>query len=425
MNIQIKNGRLIDPANAVDEVTDLYIQDNKVAALARAPAGFQADLVIDAENSIVCPGLVDIRARLREPGHEHKGTIESETQAAAHGGVTTLCTPPDTDPIIDTPAVVDLIQHRVLKAGKCNVVNLGALTVGLEGHQLSEIARLKQAGCVGITNSYNYISDAKVMRLAMEYVASLDMTLFLHAQDQSLVAQGCAHEGEISTRLGLEGISESAETIAVSRDLILIEQTGVRAHFCQLSTANAVKMIARAQHDGLPVTADVAIHHLHLTDMDIGYFNSQCHVSPPLRSRRDLEGLRSSVCNGAVTTICSDHQPHDVDAKLAPFAQTEPGISSIETLLPLSLRLVEETGLSLSGLIATLSCEPAKVLGIDAGTLGVGSQADVCIFDPESYWTVSEQNFQSQGKNSPFIGWELKGRVTHTILGGELVYQLN
>lgn len=422
MNIHIKNGRVIDPASNVDKNTDLYIQADKIVSIDKAPDSFQAELTIDANNCIVCPGLVDIRARLREPGLENKGTIESETLAAAHSGITTLCTPPDTNPIIDTPAVVDLIQHRVANVGKCKVFTLGALTIGLQGKQLSEIAQLKQSGCVGVTNAHSYVSNARIMRHAMEYVSSLDMTLFIHPEDKNLSENGCAHEGEISTRLGLAGIPECAETIAVSRDLVLIEKTGVRAHFCQLSTQRAVSMIARAQHNGLAVTADVTAHQLHLTDMDIGYFNSYCHVSPPLRSQRDLEGLRDGVCCGTVSAICSDHQPHDRDAKLAPFAQTEPGISSMETLLPLCLRLINEKTLSLPDIIAQLTCGPANILGINAGTLAINSPADICIFDPEAYWSVTEDGFISSGKNSPFIGWELKGWVTHTILDGEIVF---
>lgn len=435
MGIHIKNGRVIDPANNVDKLVDLYIEKDKIISLGKAPAGFQAKSTIDASNCIVCPGLVDIRARLREPGLENKGSIESETLAAAHGGVTTLCTPPDTDPIIDTPAVVDLIRHRVAEIGKCKVVTLGALTKGLQGSQLSELEHLKKAGCVGVTNAYSYISNAAIMRRAMEYVASLDITLYIHAEDKELRENGCAHEGEISTRLGLTGIPECAETIAVSRDLMLIEKTGVRAHFCQLSTQQAVKMVARAQHDGLPVTADVTAHQLHLTEMDIGYFNSQCHVSPPLRTQRDLEGLRTAVERGIIQAICSDHQPHDVDAKLAPFAQTEAGISSIETLLPLSLRLHDSqlsgsslpknSNPSLSDIIARLTCGPANILGINAGTLAIDSPADVCIFNPDIYWNVTEDTFLSHGKNSPFIGWELKGQVTHTLLDGDIVFELN
>lgn len=423
MNIHIKNGHIIDSDNGVDKVADLFIQADKIASLGKAPSGFQIDITIDAANKIVCPGLIDMRARLREPGFEYKGTIVSETNAAAHGGITTLCMPPDTDPVIDTPAVVELIRHRVNEAGNCKVINLGALTVDIKGEQLSEINRLKQAGCAGVTNANVYIENNQIMRHAMEYVASLDMTLYLHPEDRSLSEGGCAHEGEVSTRLGLSGIPVCAETIAVSRDLMLIEQTGVRAHFCQLSSERAVKMVSRAQHDGLAVTADVAAHYLHLTEMDIGYFDSRCHVSPPLRSQQDLIGLREGITSGVISAICSDHQPHDIDAKIAPFAQTEPGISAIETLLPLSLRLVESNAMPIPDLLAKITCGPAKILGIDAGTLSVGSQADVCIFDPDAYWSISEETMVSHGKNTPFTGWELKGQVTHTILDGEIVYQ--
>ena len=413
----------MDPANNIDEVTDVFIGQGIILAVGSPPSGFNADKVIDAKNKVVCPGLVDLRARLREPGQEHKGNIQTETSAAASGGITTLCNQPDTTPVIDTPAVVELIEQRVHESGKCKVKNLGALTVGLQGERLSEIYSLKEAGCVGVTNAYKYISNSQVMRRAMEYVASLDMRLFLFSQDESLSAGGCAHEGEVSTRLGLAPIPECAESIAVGRDLMLIEQTGVRAHFCQLSSERAVNMISRAQHDGLPVTADVATHHLYLTEMDIGDFNSNCHVMPPLRDQKDRQGLIAGVKNNVVSAICSDHQPHDVDAKIAPFAQAEPGISSIETLLPLSLRLVDE-GMSLSQVIASLTVQPAQILGISAGALTKGLPADVCIFDPQAHWTVVSDKLLSHGKNTPFNGWELIGKVTHTLLDGEIVFEL-
>jgi len=247
--------------------------------------------------------------------------------------------------------------------------------------------------------------------------------VFLHAEDRSLSQGGCAHEGVVSTRLGLPGVPEAAETVAVARELMLIEQTGVRAHFCHLSTAHSVQMIARAKHDGLPITMGVTPHHLHLTEMDISFFNSQCHVLPPLRTQRDQEGLRAGVSNGCISVICSDHQPHDADAKLAPFADTEPGISGLETLLPLVLRLVKDGVVSLMDVIAKLTCEPARILNLaDSGTLALGARADVCIFDPELTWTVVPEQLVSAGKNTPFAGWELSGKVTHTLLAGKLVY---
>lgn len=424
MRVFIHGGRVIDPVNELDQVVDVYVDEGRIISIGTAPRGFVPEISIDAAGSIVCPGLVDLRVRLREPGQEHKGTIASETYAAASGGVTTVCCPPDSEPVIDTPAVVDLIHHRAEQTGSSRVVTLGALTLGLQGNQLSEMNALKQAGCVGVSNAMQAITNTQVMRCAMEYASSLELTVFLHPEDHWLRNDGCAHEGAVSTRLGLQGIPECAETIALGRDLMLVEQSGVRAHFCQLSTARAVKMLARAQYDGLPVTADVTAHHLQLTDADIGQFNSNCHVRPPLRSQRDREGLVAALEDGTVSAICSDHQPHDIDAKLAPFEQTEPGISAVETLLPISLRLGAQTNMDLKKILAKLTYQPAGILGIEAGTMDLGRSADICIFDPERCWTLSADTMHSHGLNTPFLGWELKGRVTHTLLGGKVVYEL-
>lgn len=422
MRWRIHGGRVIDPANKIDEVLDVFVADGQIVALGRAPDGFEAERELDATNRIVCPGLVDMQARLREPGQEHKATIASETRAAAAGGITTLCCPPDTHPVIDTTAVAELIRQRAEEAGFVRVVPLGALTQGLAGTKISEMSDLRRAGCVGVSNGLAPVTDAQVMRRALEYAATHNLTVFLYAEDPWLAKGGCAHEGPVSTRLGLTGIPESAETVAVARDLMLIEQTGVRAHFCHLSTARAVQLVSRAQYDGLPITADVTAHHLHLTQMDLGQFNAQCHVRPPLRTERDRDALRQGLRRGIIGAICSDHQPHDADAKLAPFAETEPGLSGLETLLPLALRLAEDA-LPLSDLIAALTVRPARILGLDAGTLRVGAAADLCIFDPERYWTVSETELLSRGRNTPFLGWELKGKVTQTLLGGRLVYE--
>jgi dihydroorotase len=425
--LTIKGGRVIDPANGIDQVTDVHIADGRVAALGAAPAGFSAERTIDATGQIVCPGLIEIRARLREPGQENTATIASETRAAAHSGITTLVCPPDTDPVTDTPAVVDLIRHRAAKAGFARVLSLGALTQDLEGKQLAEMGALRAAGCVGVTNALRAVESTEVMRRAMEYAASQDMPVFLHAEDPWLARGGCAHEGAVSVRLGLPGIPEAAETIAVARELQLIEQTGVRAHFCQLSSERAVKMVARAQFDGLPITADVTAHHLYLTEMDIGFFDSQCHVQPPLRTQRDRDGLREAVRQGVLSVICSDHQPYDDDAKLAPFPSSEPGISGLETLLPLTLRLVDDGLLELSAAIACLTQHPAEVLGLLAdqqgGSLAVGARADVCIFDPEQYWELRPEAMVSYGHNTPFAGWEMKGRVTCTLLAGRVTFE--
>lgn len=423
MGLHIQGGRLIDPANHIDAPLDLYIDDEGfVAGVGKAPEGFRAGTTLDARNKVVCPGLVDLRARPREPGLEYKATIESETKAAVAGGITTLVCPPDTHPVIDTPAMAQMIQHRAWRFGLAFIHPLGALTQGLEGERLTDMEALDDAGCVGLGNALAPVKDTLVMRRAMEYAASFDLTVFLHSEDPWLRAAGCVHEGEVSTRLGLPGIPEAAETAGVARDLALIEQTGVRAHFCQLSSARAVEMVREARARGLPVTADTTAHHLHLSEHDIGFFNTRCHVQPPLRSLRDREGLRRALAEGVLDAVCSDHQPHEPDAKLAPFSVSEPGISALETLLPLTLRLVDEGVVGLPRAVALLTSQPAAIIGVDTGHLSVGATADVCIFDPEQTWRLDAEGFVSRGSNSPFIGWEFKGRVCQTLVGGEVVY---
>ena len=425
MRIAIINGHVIDPHNNVNEKKNIYIQDGKIIQVGNSPDGFQSDVSIDADKLIISPGFVDLCARLREPGLEHKGTIESETRAAAAAGITSLCVPPDTNPVIDTPAVVELIHKRNEDAGFIRVYPLAALTRGLAGEHLAEMAHLKAAGCVGVSNMIHPMQSPQVLRRAMEYAASVDMTVFLYPQDVGLANRGCAHEGAVSTRLGLAGIPEAAETQAVANFLMLVEQTGTRVHFSHLSTARAVQMIGRAKYDGLDITADVSAHQLHLTEMDIGYFNSQCHVRPPLRTERDRDALRHAVAVTQIEAICSDHQPHDVDAKLAPFAETEPGISALETLLPLSLRLVNDGLLKLPDMVDRLSTTPAEILGINAGHLSVDAPADIVIFDPNTHWTLKPENMLSHGHNTPFAHWEFQGKVIKTICKGEIVFSQN
>ncbi len=422
MRILIKNGRVIDPANNIDNVTNVYIADGKISAVADNLDGFNADQTIDATHQLVCPGLVDLAARLREPGLEHKGTIASETYAAAAAGITSLVTPPDTDPVIDTPAVAKLIRKTAQDAGHCKVYSLGAATQNLGGEHLSEMGALKAAGCVGISNALTPIKNPLIMKRVMEYAATFDLTLFLFSEDPTLRHAGCVHEGAVSTRLGLPGIPEAAEAVAVARDLALIADTGVRAHFCHISSAKALQMIARAQFDGLSVSVDVAAHQLYLTDMDIGEFDSQCHVRPPLRGQRDLQGLREGLSKGTITAICSDHQPHEADAKLNPFIETEAGISALETLLPLTLRFAEETRVSLSDAIGKVTIEPARIIGLEAGSLSLGAAADVIVIDPEIYWKVAPENLISRGHNTPFLDWDMKGRVSQTLLSGRQVF---
>ncbi len=424
MSLAIKGGHLIDPANRINGKRDIYINsDGFVAGIGRAPSGFKARRTIDATGQIVCPGLVDLRARLREPGLEHKATLESELKAAVAGGITTLCCPPDTRPVIDTPAMAQMIQSRAWRFGYAFIHPLGALTRNLEGKLLTDMEALDDAGCVAFTNALAPVIDTLVLRRAMEYAASFDLTVFLHCEDPWLKAAGCCHEGEVSTRLGLPGIPEAAETVAIARDLALIDQTRVRAHFCGLSSGRAVQMIAEAQRRGLPVTADVTAHHLHLSEQDVGYFDTQCHVQPPLRSRRDREALRRGLKQGVIGAICSDHQPHEPDAKLAPFSESEPGISGLETLLPLTLQLVGERVLTLVEAVARLTQRPADILGLESGRLSVGATADVCVFDPKERWRLTPDRLISRGHNTPFLRRELEGRVICTIVGGRVVYE--
>ncbi|NNJ95139.1 MAG: dihydroorotase [Halobacteria archaeon] len=422
--IRITGGRVIDPANDVDTVADVCIAAGRVAAIGTVPDGFTADHEIEAAGSIVCPGLVDISARLREPGQEHKATIASESRAAATGGITTLCCPPDTYPVIDTPAVAELIRLRAEAAGLARVVTLGALTRQLGGEQLSEMAALQRAGCVGVSNGLRPVASTLIQRRALEYAATFDLTVFLYANDDTLANNGCAHEGRVATRLGLPGIPEAAETAAVARDLALIEQTGVRAHFCRLTSGRAARMVARAQYDGVPVTADTAVPYLYLSETDIGEFDSQCHLIPPLRTVEDRQLLRDAVQRGTLSAICSDHQPHEPDAKSGPYPSTEPGASGLDTLLPLSLRYGEEQGVPLPDLIDRLTRGPAHILGLPYGTLSVGASADICIFDPERTWLVDNSTLASNGHNTPFRGWEMQGRVTHTLFEGRVVYSM-
>jgi dihydroorotase len=420
--IKISGGRLIDPGNRIDGLLDLYIVDGRIAAIGAAPDGFSEDIELAAGGLVVIPGLIDLCARLREPGQEHKASIDSECRAAAAGGITTLCCPPDTDPVIDTPAVVELIRHRTQQVGAARVVTLGALTRGLRGERLSEMAALQQAGCVGVSNALKPLASTLIERRTFEYAATFGLTVFLHADDAALSANGCIHEGQLSTRLGLPGIPQAAETVAVARDLALIQQTGVRAHFCRLTTQPAVRMVARAQFDGIPVSADVAIPNLYLSELDTIEFGADYHFIPPLRTQEDREGLRKGMLSGTLSALCSDHQPHEPDAKLAPFPATEPGASGVDSLLSLTLKLVEEHQNLLPDVIARVTSGPAKILNIPYGDLSVGRAADLCIFDPHSSWRLDETSMNSQGKNTPFRGWEMPGRVRYTLRDGHIIY---
>jgi dihydroorotase len=422
-DISIINGRLIDPANGVDGRLDLHIRDGKVLAVGDAPADFAAEAVIDASDQVVCPGLIDLAANLREPGAEYKATIASETRAAARGGITTVVCSPDTDPVIDTPAVWELVRRRAKISARARVLAVGALTQDLAGEQLSEMAALKACGCVAMGNARQPLASTLVERRAMEYAATFDLTVFLSPEDKFLKAGGCVHEGAVSARMGLPGIPSAAECVAVARDLALAQHTGAKIHFRGLSAGPSVDMVRIGLNGQLPITADVAAHQLHLTEMDIDGFDGRCHVAPPLRTLTDRDALRRAVADGTIGVICSDHQPHEADAKEAPFPETEPGISGLETLLPLTLKLVEEGVLDLPTAIARLTAGPAQVIGLPLGQLAEGAVADVCVFDPAQPWTLHARDMTSAGKNTPFDGWEFRGKVSHTLFNGRVVHK--
>ncbi len=419
----ILNGHLIDPANRIDQPLDLFIADGKVCGVGETPKGFHADQTIDATGRIVCPGLIDLNVHLREPGQEYKATIASETAAAAKGGITTLCCTPNTNPVIDTPAVVTLIQRSSQQTEKARVLPIGALTQQLQGEQLSEMAALKRAGCPALSNVYSPLANTLVERRALEYAATFDIPVIIRPEDRHLRDGGCVHEGAMAARLGLPGTPEAAETVAIARDLALAAHTGCRVHFHALSTATAVRMIHNVKQQQHNISADVAVHQLHLTEMDLEGFDSNHHVNPPLRTLNDREMLRRGVAEGTIAAICSDHQPHEADAKEAPFPSTAPGISGLETLLPLTLKLVQEEVLELSEAIKRLTAGPADILDLPLGCLGIGSSADICVFDPRQRWTLRAEEMLSNGRNTPFIGHEFTGRVTHTLLEGCLVYE--
>lgn len=420
--IKIKNGHLIDPANQIDTVTDLYIDNGQIAAIGNMPVQATITQTIDATDQIVCPGIVDLCAHLREPGCTQKATIESETSAAASAGITTLVCPPTTKPVIDSTAVAELIQDRAKAAAKAKVLPVGALTLELKGNKLAPMAALHQSGCIAFSNARATIADSQALLRCLEYAATHDFLVIFNPQDNTLVSNGVMHEGATSSDMGLVGIPESAETVEVARALILIEQAGVRAHFGQLSAQRSISLITIARKNGLKVTADVAMHQLFFTDENTRGFNSMFHVQPPLRSQLDRAGLLNALVTDGIQAICSDHQPHEAAAKQAPFAATEAGMSTLETLLPLGLQLVEQGLINLSQLIEKLTSAPANILGIQAGSLEVGATADMMIFDPKAHWLVDESSLISAGKNSVYLGSELKGKVTHTLLNGEVVY---
>ena len=429
MKILIKNGRVIDPASNFDEVCDVALAAGRVLAIKNIASGFAPNKVIDATGCIVAPGLVDLAARLREPGYEHEGMLESEMAAAVAGGVTSLVCPPDTDPVLDEPGLVEMLKFRAEKLHQARVFPLGALTRNLQGEILTEMVELAEAGCVGFSQAEVPLSNTQVLQRALQYAATYDYTTWLRPQELHL-GKGVAASGPLATRLGLSGVPVAAETIALHTIFELMKMTGARVHLCRLSSAAGVALVRQAKEQGLPVTCDVSINSLHLTDTDIGYFDSRMRLNPPLRQQRDRDALRAGLADGTIDALVSDHTPVDEDAKTLPFAEAEAGATGLELLLGLALKWGQDSGVGLARSLAVLTSEPAKVLGASLGTLQAsvgqlveGGIADACVYDPRAQWTVTGASLRSQGKHTPFSGYELPGRVRCTIAAGQIAFE--
>jgi len=423
MRLSILNGRLVDPVSGLDRVEALHVEGGRIAGVGAAPAGFRADSTFDAAGLVVCPGLVDLAARLREPGFEYKATLESEMQAALAGGVTSLVCPPDTDPPLDEPGLVQMLKHRARTLDHAHLYPLGALTIGLEGEVLTEMAELAEAGCVGFSHATTPLVDTQVLLRAMQYARTFGFTVWLQPLDAHLARGGVAHSGAVSGRLGLPGIPVTAETVALHTILELVRATGCGVHLCRLSSAAGVELVRAARREGLPLTCDVAVHHLHMIDVDIGFFDTACRVVPPFRSQRDRDALGAAVADGTIDAICSDHTPTDDDAKQVPFGEAEPGVTGLELLLPLTLSWAQRAGVPLASALARLTAQPAAIAGCPGGQLAAGAVADLCLFDPRATWIVSAQTLRSQGHHTPFAGRELQGRVRATLVGGRIAFE--
>ncbi|MBK6472839.1 MAG: dihydroorotase [Betaproteobacteria bacterium] len=433
MKILIRNGRVVDPASGRDETADIAIASGRIVSIGAATA-FDAERVIDGTGLVVAPGLVDLAARLREPGQEHEGMLESELTAAAAGGVTGLVCPPDTDPVLDEPGLVEMLKFRARKLSRCRVFPLGALTRGLQGEALTEMAELTEAGCIGFAQADVPITDNLVLLRALQYAATFGYTVWLRPLDAWL-GKGIAASGAVATRLGLSGVPVVAETVALHTLFEMVRVTGARVHLCRLSSAAGVALLRAARAEGLPVTADVSINNLHLTDVDIGYFNPDMRLLPPLRQGADRDALRAALADGTIDALVSDHNPVAEDMKNLPFGEAEPGATGLELLLSLALRWGQDSGLSLATTLARVTHGPVRVLGdalgslaSSAGRLVEGGVADICVFDPAVEWAVAPQQLASQGKHTPFsfasTGMALPGRVRATLVAGTLAYEL-
>ncbi|OGA65682.1 MAG: dihydroorotase [Betaproteobacteria bacterium RIFCSPLOWO2_12_FULL_67_28] len=423
MRTLIRNGRLVDPASGRDAPGDLLLAEGRIAALDGEAKGASADRVIDATGLVVAPGLIDLSARLREPGYEFKATLESEMDAAVAGGITSLACPPDTDPPLDEPGLVDMLRRRAKALARARVYPIGALTAKLEGERLTEMAQLAAAGCVAFSQANTPITNTQVLWRALQYAATFGYAVWLRAEDRWLAQGGVAHDGEVATRLGLAGIPVFAETVALATLLELVRSTGTRLHVCRLSSAAGVALMRAARREGLPISCDVGIHHVHLSDRDLGYFDAQCRLEPPLRSQRDREALAKALADGVIDCAVSDHTPVDDDHKQLPFGEAEPGATGLELLLPLALKWGAEQKLGLAQTLARVTSSPARILGVGAGRIAAQAPGDVIVFDPAADFRIVPEALRSQGKNSPFLGHELAGRVRATLVAGKVVFE--
>ncbi len=429
MKLLIKNGRVMDPASGLDEVCDVAIAAGRIVSLNNATADFSPNRTIDARGCIVAPGLIDLSARLREPGHEHEGMLESELAAAVAGGVTSLVCPPDTEPVLDEPGLVEMLKFRAAKLHQSRVFPLGALTRTLKGEALVEMIQLSEAGCVGFSQAEVPLGNTLILMRALQYAATFGYTVFLRPQEIHL-GQGVAASGALATRMGLSGVPVAAETIALHTIFELVRATGARVHLCRISSAQGVALVARAKAEGLGVTCDVSINSLHLTDVDIGYFDSRMRLDPPLRQQRDRDAIRLGLADGTIDALVSDHTPVDEDAKTLPFAEAEPGATGLELLLGLACKWGSDSQAGLMRALAVVTSEPARVLGSSLGSLAAsagrlvqGGVADLCVFDPASEWMVEPAALRSQGKHTPFSGHALPVRVRLTVVGGQVAFE--
>jgi dihydroorotase len=423
MKIHIQGGTLIDPVAGTEQQQDVFIAAGKIVALGRAPEEFHAAKTIDARGLIVAPGLVDLAARLREPGYEHKATLESEMAAALAGGVTTLVCPPDTDPVLDEPGLVEMLKFRARNLNQAHVYPLGALTVGLKGQVITEMVELTEAGCIGFSQADVPVVDTQVLLRALQYASTYGFTVWLRPQDAYLAQGGVAASGPLASRLGLSGVPVSAETIALHTIFELVRVTGARVHLSHLSSAAGIALMRAAKAEGLPVTCDVTINHVHLIDVDIGYFDAQFRLDPPLRSQRDREAIRAGLVDGTIDAICSDHTPVDDDEKLLPFAEATPGATGLELLLSLTVKWADETGVPLVKALNCITAAPAGVLKLAAGRIETGAVADLCVFERHAHWRIEPRALKSQGHNTPFLGYELPARVRATVVSGQVAFE--